>query len=132
MAAQSEASHHFAADRRLPTGVPFHKLADMKRFFNNYRDIAEAEYGWTPGGHDFTVLRHIYVAESTEKAHEEARDHLEWWFDRLEGLFLGMIPRFMGYDGYDPEHGDAMLKTCRLTDSCPTNSSSRNTWTRVS
>lgn len=110
MPAESDESHHFAADKQLPIGSPFHKSKDMAEFFQNYRDIAETEYNWTPQDKDFTVLRHIYVAESTEKAYEEAEEHLRHFFRHsLLGLYLGVLPRFMGHGFYDPEHHDVYI-----------------------
>jgi alkanesulfonate monooxygenase SsuD/methylene tetrahydromethanopterin reductase-like flavin-dependent oxidoreductase (luciferase family) len=110
MAATSEASHHFTAERRIPIGVPFQKTERMAESFGNFRDIAETEYGWTPADDDFTVARKIYVAETSEQAREEAEEHIDFFYEKLEGLFLGVVSRFMGQKSYDPEMYDTLVE----------------------
>ncbi len=82
----------------------------MAEVFENYREITESEFGWTPTDGDFTMLRPIYVADSMERAREEAAEHFHAFYKQfLLGLFRGVVPRFMGQDGYDPEQEDLYL-----------------------
>ncbi|MCD2201731.1 LLM class flavin-dependent oxidoreductase, partial [Halobacterium sp. KA-4] len=62
MAAESEKSLRFAAEREIPIGVVFGSTEEKAEIRDNYRDIAEDEFGWTPGDEQCTSNRSSYVA----------------------------------------------------------------------
>jgi len=103
MAAVSEESLHYTAEKRVAVGVPFHPTAYIADVFSQFREIAGSEHGWTPEDDDFVVAKKVYVGETSEQAREVAEQHLEFFYDRLEAIFLGVVSRFMGMDEYDPD-----------------------------
>lgn len=111
MPAESETSLRFAAEREIPIGQVFYPTDVIRDIFDQYREIAESEFGWTPGDDKFTVNRTIYVAESMEKAREETEKHLEYFYTvLLGGLHKTATALSMGDDEYRPERLDEYLE----------------------
>jgi alkanesulfonate monooxygenase SsuD/methylene tetrahydromethanopterin reductase-like flavin-dependent oxidoreductase (luciferase family) len=67
----------------------------VRRWFNGYREAA-AELGYVPDPEKIALSIPIYVAETEEQAHRDARDHLMWLFRK--GLKQG--PEIMFPPGY--------------------------------
>jgi alkanesulfonate monooxygenase SsuD/methylene tetrahydromethanopterin reductase-like flavin-dependent oxidoreductase (luciferase family) len=111
MPAESEESLRFTAERKVPTGSTFQPAEKMREIFDEYRQYAEEDYGWTPTEDYFTVSRRVYVAETDEKAREEAEEHLEFFYKTLTGGdHIGTTVRMMGDDLYDPEKHDEYIE----------------------
>ncbi len=111
MPAESEESLRFTASRQIPTGTSLQFEDETGETFREYRQYAEEDYGWSPADADFTILSWIYVAETTEQAYEEAREHLEFFYHRLfTGVHLGVAARMQGDDIYDPEKRDEYVE----------------------
>ena len=109
MPATSEASLAMAAERRLPTGTVGPSAEQVKETFERYSELAEAS-GWTPTKDDFTVIRRIYVAETNEQAHAEAKEHLEFQQEVLfAGTHRGVAARNVGDKTYDPNKREKYL-----------------------
>ncbi|MEY7851763.1 LLM class flavin-dependent oxidoreductase [Natrarchaeobius sp. A-rgal3] len=111
MPAESEKSLRFTAERQIPTGTSLHFEDELGETFRTYRQFAEEDYGWTPSDEHFTVLSWIYVAETTEKAYEEAREHLEYFQHELfTDVHLGVAARMDGDDFYKPEKREEYIE----------------------
>lgn len=107
MPAQSDASLRYAAERRIPIGTSGRYASDIQDTFDRYRTFA-SEAGWSPTADDFTVIRRIYVAETAEQAHAEAREHMEYHERQLYGgVHRGVAARQMGDDTFDPDRREA-------------------------
>lgn len=103
MPAESEESLRFTAERQIPTGTSLQFEDELGETFRQYRRFAEEDYGWSPGDDAFTILSWIYVADTTEQAYEQAREHLEFFYHRLfSGVHLGVAARMQGDNLYDP------------------------------
>jgi alkanesulfonate monooxygenase SsuD/methylene tetrahydromethanopterin reductase-like flavin-dependent oxidoreductase (luciferase family) len=75
-----------AAKRRYPFMMVFSPLWFTKMAYDMYRQAAEEKYGYTPSPQQLAFCVATYVAETDEKAHEEAREHIMWLFQR--GLWV--------------------------------------------
>src|SRR5262249_61406652 len=76
--ADSEEGLETAARRRVPTGVAYRSNARARSIFDRYRSFA-ARHGWTPTPEHCHVLRHVYVAETSAPAREEAEAHPDYF-----------------------------------------------------
>ena len=110
MAAESDRSLRFAAENRMQVGTGLGSAAGIGERFRKYESFAE-DAGWTPTEDDKTIIQMVYVAETTEQAKEEAREHLEFWNERLlGGVHLGATAIMMGDDRYHPEKRDVYME----------------------
>jgi alkanesulfonate monooxygenase SsuD/methylene tetrahydromethanopterin reductase-like flavin-dependent oxidoreductase (luciferase family) len=62
----------------------------IKMWFDTFR-AAAAECGYTPKPEQIGLLIPIYVGENDSRAHEEARQHLEWLFQKGLRVTLELI-----------------------------------------
>lgn len=107
MPAESEESLRFTAENKVPTGLVFQPAEKIRERFDLYRKFAEEDYGWTPTDEDFTIMRAIYVAETDEKAREEAEEHLRKFYRTLTaGVHFGVTAGMMGDIPFDEEKWD--------------------------
>jgi alkanesulfonate monooxygenase SsuD/methylene tetrahydromethanopterin reductase-like flavin-dependent oxidoreductase (luciferase family) len=86
--AESDEGLELAAERRVPTGAAYRSIARTKSTFDRYRAFAAA-HGWQPGPDDCHILRHVYVAESNERARSEAEPHLDYFWHNLLSYHRG-------------------------------------------
>lgn len=77
----------------LQTYSPVRSVA---RFLNMYREVAEKKHGYKADSTQIGWAAPTYVAETDEKAVEEARPHIEAFFNK----FLSMPHEFMFPPGY--------------------------------
>ena len=77
----------------LQTYSPFEAV---KKFLNMYRDIARDMYGYEAQDSQVGWAAPIYVGETDEKAIDEARPHMEAFFNK----FLRMTPEMLLPPGY--------------------------------
>lgn len=70
----------FAAARRIMGAQVFFSPEMYRDCFNKYREVAEQKFGWTPGYSQFIGARFIHVADTNEKACEEAERALAYSF----------------------------------------------------
>jgi alkanesulfonate monooxygenase SsuD/methylene tetrahydromethanopterin reductase-like flavin-dependent oxidoreductase (luciferase family) len=111
MPAESEESLRFTAKNKVPTGSTFQPAEKIREIFDEYRQYAEEDYDWSPTEDYFTVNRRIYVAETMEKAREEAEEHLEYFYKTVTaGDHIGTTVRMMGEDFYDPDKHDEYIE----------------------
>jgi len=68
-----------AAKRRYPFMMVFAPLGFTKLNYDMYRRAAE-EFGYEPAPEQLAFCVGTYVAETDEKAHQEAKDHIMWLF----------------------------------------------------
>ncbi|WP_254544709.1 LLM class flavin-dependent oxidoreductase [Halomarina pelagica] len=109
MPAESEESLRFAAERQIPTGLVFQPIETIAEKFDEYRQYAD-EYDWTPGDEHFSTMRAIYVAESMEKAREEAEQHLRKFYKTLTaGVHIGVTAGMMGDQPWAPDKWDTYV-----------------------
>jgi alkanesulfonate monooxygenase SsuD/methylene tetrahydromethanopterin reductase-like flavin-dependent oxidoreductase (luciferase family) len=109
MPAESEESLRFAAKHRVPIGATFNPPERMREFFDTYRSFAD-DFGWSPDDEHFTVSRKVYVAETTEKAREEAEAHVRHFYETLTtAVHLGATAFMMG-ETYDPADHDRYVE----------------------
>jgi alkanesulfonate monooxygenase SsuD/methylene tetrahydromethanopterin reductase-like flavin-dependent oxidoreductase (luciferase family) len=88
--ADSDEGLETAARRRVPTGVAYRSLDRSRMIFDKYR-AAAARHGWTPTPEHCLVLRHVYVAETNARAREEARPHLDYFWQKLLSYHRGSM-----------------------------------------
>ncbi len=104
MPAESEESLKFTAENQVPTGLVFQSIDKIQERFDMYRQFAE-ESGWTPGDDAFSLMRAIYVAETDEKAREEADAHLRKFYRTLTaGVHFGVVSGFMGETPFNEDN----------------------------
>ena len=105
MPAESEESIRFAAGKRVPIGRVFASTAGMVATSERYREIAEDEFGWSPGRDHFRPTRMIYVGETMERAREEAEEHLAYFYEKLLGaIFRAGAVKAVGDTEYREEN----------------------------
>src|SRR6185369_287635 len=68
-----------AAKRRYPFMMVFAPLGFTKVNYDMYRRAAE-EFGYEPAPEQLAFCVGTYVAETDEKAHQEAKEHVMWLF----------------------------------------------------
>ena len=108
MPAESEKSIQYAAERRVPIGRVFVGTESLASTYDRYREIAETEYGWEPGPEHFASNRPVYVAETMERAREEAEEHLRYFYETLlGGVFKAGAVRAVGDTEYREENAFA-------------------------
>jgi alkanesulfonate monooxygenase SsuD/methylene tetrahydromethanopterin reductase-like flavin-dependent oxidoreductase (luciferase family) len=76
-------SVEFAAERHIAGAQVFFPPQAFKEAFDLYRDVAHARFGWEPGYDNFVGARLIHVAETNERAIEEARNAVYYFFRTL-------------------------------------------------
>jgi alkanesulfonate monooxygenase SsuD/methylene tetrahydromethanopterin reductase-like flavin-dependent oxidoreductase (luciferase family) len=86
----------FVAERGYNFMSVFSPSRVIKRWFDGYRQAAE-EAGQTPDPEKIAFSVPIYVAETDEQAHREARPHLEWLFHKglKQGAEIVWPPGYM-------------------------------------
>src|SRR6266850_4627687 len=90
MPADSDEGLETAARRRVGTGVAYRSVGRAKVAFEKYRAFA-ARHGWTPGPEHCHLLRNVYVAETNQRARDEAEEHLHYMFQRLLSYHRGSM-----------------------------------------
>jgi alkanesulfonate monooxygenase SsuD/methylene tetrahydromethanopterin reductase-like flavin-dependent oxidoreductase (luciferase family) len=71
-------------------------VKSVQRYLTMYRDIAEKKWGYTASSEQIGWGAPTYLAETDEKARDEARDHIESLFNK----FLAKTPEMMFPPGY--------------------------------
>jgi len=71
-------------------------LKSVHRFLTMYREIAEKQFGYTASSEQLGWCAPTYIAETDEKARDEARIHIESLFNK----FLAKSPELMFPPGY--------------------------------
>ncbi|MFC6838109.1 LLM class flavin-dependent oxidoreductase [Halomarina ordinaria] len=103
MPAESDESLKWAAEHDVGIGSTFNTPEEMREAFDKYRDFA-ADAGNSAGDDKFTIMRSTYVAETDEKAKEEAEEALKYHYKNITaGVHKGVTAWMMGDDLYDPE-----------------------------
>ncbi|MGQ4556572.1 LLM class flavin-dependent oxidoreductase [Halobellus sp. GM3] len=101
MPAESQASLEWAAKKQIPFGqvyVGTQSLVDSAKY---YRKVAREQHGWEPTEEYFGPARMTYVAETDEKAREEAEEHMEFFYDKLyAGLYRAGAVDQVGESAY--------------------------------
>jgi len=72
----------FSAERRYPFMHVFSPFEQVKKAHNEYREYARAA-GYEPSSDQLGWNIPLYVAETDEKAWEEAETHFEYFFNKL-------------------------------------------------
>src|SRR5437867_7549128 len=90
MPADSDEGLEIAARRRVPTGTAYRSLRHGKAVLEKFRALAAAQ-GWTPTPEHCLMVRHIYVAESNERARREAEPHLDYFWRKLLSYHKGSM-----------------------------------------
>jgi alkanesulfonate monooxygenase SsuD/methylene tetrahydromethanopterin reductase-like flavin-dependent oxidoreductase (luciferase family) len=70
----------FAAERRITGCQVFYPSAAFRDSFDLYKKVARERFGWEPGYDNFVGARLLHVAETNEKAIEEAREAVAYFF----------------------------------------------------
>jgi alkanesulfonate monooxygenase SsuD/methylene tetrahydromethanopterin reductase-like flavin-dependent oxidoreductase (luciferase family) len=112
MPAESEESLRWAAEHGIGIGSVFNSPQEMRGIFDEYREYAaEADNDNDAGDDKFTVSRTVYVAETDEKAKEEAEEALRYHYKNiLAGVHKGATRWMMGDDRYDVDKEDVYLE----------------------
>ena len=90
MPADSEEGIEIAVRRRVPTGTAYRSLARQKATLDRFRSLA-AKAGWTPSPEDCLMVRHVYVAETNERARQESEPHLNYFWQKLLSYHRGSM-----------------------------------------
>ncbi len=88
--AESDAGLELAASHQVPTGAAYRSTAACLEIFERYRKTAE-RHGWTPKPEDHLLLRNVFVAETNEKAREQAEAHLHYFWQWLLSYHQGIM-----------------------------------------
>lgn len=88
--ADSDEGLELAARRRVPTGAAYRSVARCRTIFDKYREFA-SKHGWRPGPQHFHLLRNVYVAETNQRARQEAEEHLHYMFQKLLSYHRGSM-----------------------------------------
>ena len=72
----------WAARKKVALASSMFPTESLKETFDYYREKCR-EHGWAPKPQDISTQRHIYVAETREKAREEAEPHLHYFWQVL-------------------------------------------------
>jgi len=70
----------FAAERRITGCQVFYPSEAFRDSFDLYKKVARERFGWEPGFDNFVGARLIHVAETNQKAIEEAREAVAYFF----------------------------------------------------
>jgi alkanesulfonate monooxygenase SsuD/methylene tetrahydromethanopterin reductase-like flavin-dependent oxidoreductase (luciferase family) len=86
----------FVASRRHTYMSVYAPSRIVARWFDGYRSAA-AELGYTPAPEKIALSLPVYVADTDEQAHREARQHIEWLFHKglKQGSELVYPPGYM-------------------------------------
>ncbi len=110
----TEDTIQYAAEKGFGYSQVFTPVGSQMKSFENYRRIA-VEHGHTPDSESIIIPVMPYVAETTEKAIEEGREHILFYFKNLlrTSGFVNSPPGLMGLErlrkrletvgGSDPE-----------------------------
>jgi alkanesulfonate monooxygenase SsuD/methylene tetrahydromethanopterin reductase-like flavin-dependent oxidoreductase (luciferase family) len=90
MPADSDDGLEIAARRRVPTGTAYRSLGRTKATLDKFRALA-ARHGWTPTPEHCLMVRHVYVAETNERARLEAEPHLNYFWQTLLAYHRGSM-----------------------------------------
>ena len=90
MPADSDDGIETAARRRVPTGTAYRSFARTKSVLDKFRARAAA-HGWTPTPEHCLMVRHVYVAESNERARLESEAHLDYFWGKLLSYHRGSM-----------------------------------------
>jgi alkanesulfonate monooxygenase SsuD/methylene tetrahydromethanopterin reductase-like flavin-dependent oxidoreductase (luciferase family) len=85
----------WAAQRRYTYMQTYTPALKIKPFYDEYRRVAD-ESGYTAGAEQLGWAVPIYVAETDDRAREEAAPHLDYFFNKL----IRMPPEFIFPYGY--------------------------------
>lgn len=107
--AGSTETMRFVAEHRYTYMSVYAPSRVVARWFDGYRRAAE-EFGYVPDPEKIGLSIPIYVAETDEQAHREARPHLMWLFHK--GLKQG--PEIMFPPGYMSQSSMRGLLTAGL------------------
>src|SRR5579885_2210343 len=58
-------------------------LASVQRYLNLYRELAQRQHGYTASSEQIGWAAPVYVADTDERARDEARPHIEALFNKL-------------------------------------------------
>ena len=83
-------------DRRYVYLQTYSPIRSVARYLNMYREIAEKKHGYIADSSQIGWAAPTYVAETDERAVEEARPHIEAFFNK----FLNMPFEFLFPPGY--------------------------------
>src|SRR4029453_15802473 len=89
--ADSDEGLETAASRRVPTGSAYRSNRRVRAVFDRYREAAR-KHGWTPGPEHCHLVRHVYVAETNERARAEAEPHIDYFWRKLLRYHRGPMP----------------------------------------
>jgi alkanesulfonate monooxygenase SsuD/methylene tetrahydromethanopterin reductase-like flavin-dependent oxidoreductase (luciferase family) len=78
----TEETLNYAAEKGFGYSQVFTPIASQLKSFDSYRDIA-VRSGHKPDSESIIISAMVYVAESEEKAVEEGRDHILFYFQKL-------------------------------------------------
>lgn len=102
MAGHTPDSVEWAARQRVPLAVSFGPTDVLARTFSYYREYAKTECGWNPTPEHCMISRQVYVAETKEKARDEAEEHALTFYrespvvrqyeGKLEAIRRAMMP----------------------------------------
>lgn len=81
-AGNSAESVEWAARKRVTLASSMFPTESLRGTFDYYRQKCR-EAGWTPGPEHVITQRHIYVAETSRRAREEAEPHLNYFYQTL-------------------------------------------------
>ncbi len=70
-------------DRKYVYAQTHNPLSSVARYLNLYRELAETQYGYTASAEQLAWGAPCYVAETDERAIDEARPHIEYLFNTL-------------------------------------------------
>jgi len=78
-------------DRKYLYMQNFNPYSAAKRYLNMYREVAERKYGYAAGAHQLGWAAPVYVADTDEQAIDEAREGVEFLFNKILKMPAGMF-----------------------------------------
>lgn len=78
-------------DRKYPYLQAYSPIESVSRYLNLYRQTAQSQHGYTASSEQIGWSAPVYVAETDERAVEEARPHIEAMFN----IFLPKVSELM-------------------------------------
>ena len=78
-------------DRRYVYLQNYSPVKSVANFLNGYRQVAEQKYGYTAKSEQIGWAAPIYVAETDERARDEAKPHIESLFNKFLNLSFEMM-----------------------------------------
>ncbi|MGQ4556579.1 LLM class flavin-dependent oxidoreductase [Halobellus sp. GM3] len=101
MPAESQQSLEWAAEQKVPIGQVFVGTQNLVDSAKYYRKVAREQHGWEPTEEYIWPARKTYVAETDEKAREEAKEHIEFFYNNLlGGLYRAGAVQQVGESAY--------------------------------